>query len=621
MSKKNQKAEVIKSSNSNNSAAYTLLLIVLIALLYGRTIDYQFTLDDDLFIVNNPTVQKGMAGIQESFTKGSIEHFKGSNFQIYRPMMIGFFCFEQQLFGMNPSGFHFMNVLLYVLIGIVVFNVLKGLFPALDSLLRLLITVIFIIHPIHTEVVASVKSQDELLSTLFNLSALLFFLKAFDVAENRKRNSIISVLFFLLACFSKESSFAFLAIFPASIFLLRKVSLRDCIMKAIPFAMAGAFFLLCRYFSIHAIDQPYETSLMENVLYGAKTTSELIGTKLEIAFYYLKMMLVPYPMSWDYSFNQIPIMTMTELIPLFSLTAYLLIIGMGIRFMRKKPEISFGLVFFVVLIAPTANIFFPNGTTFADRFLFLPSFGFIAAMVFLIFTLFRKTTDILSLKTKTWVFIIGGLMLIIFSFMTINRNGDWKDNYAVFKSGAEHSPNSSRTTEGLGTIYMNMAQEASNPNDRNQYIDSAILYFEKSLKIFPESNSGSYKLAMIYSIIGKKDKSIEMYQRTIRYRPDNIQALNNLGAIYAGDKKFDSAYTCFSKAIKYDANNEMTLTNICIVAFNLGKNEEAIRFGEQCITAGFPNAKVYNILSMAYAQAGNKAMADKYRALFEMRPK
>jgi len=597
-----------------------VILALFVLFLYGKTIGYEFVLDDGLIIENNPVVQQGITGIGLTFKQGSVTHFKGGNFQIYRPALISLLCIENQLFGMSPTGYHLINLLLYILLVILVFELLALLFPSLHLYYRLLIALLFLAHPIHSEVVANVKSQDELLATLGCLFSLFCLVKADDLGSGKFKYLVFSLLSYLLALFSKETSFAFIVILPLALFLIMRVGIFDSIKKVSYHILAAVFFIICRYFAIRDINLPFETSAMENVLYAAKSNSELIGTKLMIAFYYLKMMVFPYPMSWDYSFNQVPVMNVTDMLPLLSIGLYALITFLFFWNIKKRPEISFGLGFFIALSVPTASIFFPNGATFADRFLFMPSLGFLIALVYLIVTWLGGSLDLISSKAKWGVNVLGVFILVLYSAITLGRTSDWKDNYSVFKSGAENSPNSSRTTEGMGTHYMNLAQESTEANERALYVDSSIKLLEKSLKIFPGNNSASYRLGLINSMLGNKAAAAMYYRKSIASKPDYLSALINLGTLYASSSNFDSAYYYFDKAVKSDPLNDMALTNISIVSYNLGKNDIAISYGEKAVAAGLGNAKIYNILSQAYLKLGDLDKSNRYKNLFDANP-
>ena len=593
-----------------NEFLYPGIFFFLILLLYGKTIGFEFSLDDGLFIVNNPVVQKGISGIGEAFTQGSMLHFKGGNFQIYRPVQISVFCIEKQLFGFTPGAFHFVNIVFYFLISLLIYWTLKLLMPSANRVFPALITILFIAHPIHTEVVANAKSQDELLSAVCNLGALYFFVKS-DLFQNKKLY-IISILLFSIALFSKESSIAFFAIFPAVSFIINKSEIKKIFFHTLPYLISGIFFLFCRHMAIKGVFTDNETTVIENVLYGANDFSVLWGTKLEILFYYLKMMIIPYPMSWDYSFNQIPLVSLFSAIPILSISLYILLGMLLFININKKPLISFGIFFFLVLIAPTSNIFFLNGATFADRFLFLPSFGLILAIFLLLSGLKKNQIEFLKSKPTTLTYFISAAIIILFSSLTMNRNPDWKNDEAVFRSGAKNSPNSSRTTAGMGTYYMNMAEAETSPELRKFYIDSSLLFFKKSLEIFPDNSNSSYKLGLIYSILNDNNNSIFYYRKSIQSKPNNVQALNNIGAVYASMNRFDSAAFFFQKAYTIDSLNDMTLTNICIAYFNLNDFNKTIAYGEFAEKNNMGNKKIYNIMSIAWEKTGDYQKSKSY---------
>lgn len=595
-----------------------IIFALLILLLYGRTLGYEFVLDDGLIIENNPVVQKGAAGVFETFSKGSVAHFKGSNFQIYRPAFISFLCLENQVFGMNPAAFHFLNIALYWLLAVLIFNLLALLFPSLHFYYRAFIALLFIMHPIHTEVVANVKSQDELLASLGCMMALFYFVRHAD--GKRVRYAVFSLLGFLLALFSKESSFAFVIIFPLFLFLFRNQNILNCLKKSWYYFAAAVFFLGIRHLAIRDINIPYETSAMENVLYAAKTTGELIGTKMEIAFYYLRMMVFPYPMSWDYSFNQIPVVPLAHAVPLLSMALYAGIAFLFFWNIRRQPAVSFAIAFFIALSVPTASLFFPNGTTFADRFLFMPSLGFIIALVYMLAGRLRFDLEVPSPAAVRSIVAAALVLFLPCSWLTVVRAADWKDNFSVFSSGARNSPNSSRTNEGLGTMYMNKAQSGEDPSMTAQYVDSAVFYLEKSLKLFPDNNSASYRLGLISSMKGESDKAIRYYRQSIQSKPDYFMALNNLGALYASRSNYDSAYYYFIRSLKAEPENDMTLTNLTVVCFNLGKYQDAVSYGERLISLGFKTAKVYNLLAQSYRNLGNEEKAARYQALYDLNP-
>jgi len=614
MGKDKKKPSKNTSATKTSTSIYYLIFSLLILLLYGQSISFEFTLDDDTFIANYPVVKKGVSGIGSVFSQGSMEHFRGSNFQIYRPAFLSFLCIEYGLFELQPGGYHLVNILLYILCSIVLFRLMKQLLPRVHTHFTAAMVILFIAHPVHTEVVASVKSQDELFSALFNLLALLFFHRS--VAGDKIDHSLLvkATLSYVVALFCKESSFAFVAIFPLIILFTGFTTYRKVLTGYLPLVAAALLFLGVRQLVIGDYPQDFETTEIENILYGATTPMEISATKAEILGYFLRVMFYPHPLSWDYSFNQIPIADWTAITPWISVAAYL-VLGLIVLFSyRRQPAVAFGLLFFLILITPTSSLFFLNGTTFAERFLFLPSAGFLTAAVMGICTVSGFDTGSSPGKQRKTFYSITGLLVVVYCGMTFSRTADWKDNLAVFTSGARNSPNSSRTNAGLGSLYMTMAEQEQNFQIRNAYMDSAIIYLEKSIAIFPENSNARYRLGLIYAIRGDTATALMQYRQSIYHRP-NVLALNNLGSLYASMNQTDSAYTCFRQSLDLEPANEMTLTNLCIVSNLLNRTDEAISTGEKAISLNMGNKKIYMVMANAYEKKGNPERTSYYLQL------
>ena len=201
------KSQVVVEKKSPNIFLIRLLIVAVVIMLYGQSINFQFTLDDDLFYLKHKSVQQGMEGVADIFTKGSLNQFDGTTgVQPYRPVTLTVFAIQKTLFDNSPSAAHFVNVILYILVVLVLFGLLKKLFPSFHVYVVALMAVLFVVHPIHTEVVSSVKSMDELLAALFGFMAWRYFL----TEDNEKNNSWLLIgmgsFFYFLSLLSKESA-------------------------------------------------------------------------------------------------------------------------------------------------------------------------------------------------------------------------------------------------------------------------------------------------------------------------------------------------------------------------------------------------------------------------------
>ena len=186
-----------------------LFLVAVVIMLYGQSINFQFTLDDDLFYLKHKSVQQGIGGVADIFSKGSLNQFDGTTgVQPYRPVTLTVFAVQKTLFDNSPSAAHFINIFLYIVVVLVVFELLRKLFSGFHISAIALMALLFVVHPIHTEVVSSVKSLDELLAGLFCFLAWLRFCPKEGASSINTRSVLLGSLFFFFALLSKESAIA-----------------------------------------------------------------------------------------------------------------------------------------------------------------------------------------------------------------------------------------------------------------------------------------------------------------------------------------------------------------------------------------------------------------------------
>jgi tetratricopeptide (TPR) repeat protein len=256
-----------------------------------------------------------------------------------------------------------------------------------------------------------------------------------------------------------------------------------------------------------------------------------------------------------------------------------------------------------------------NGTTFGERFLFMPVVG-VVLMAVVLGKIFLNL-DISQSPFKVNKYFTTGFVIVasIFLLQSKSRASDWKDNFTLFQSGVQSSPNSARTNVALATEYMNKAEKEMIPQSRNSLVDSALVYFYKTVQIDTAFSDAWYKLGLIHGIKGDNERALEYYQTAIRCNSKNVFALNNLGALYVSLQKPDSAHTCFVQSYKADPVNEMTLTNLTIVGTLLNKSDEVIFYGLEAINNQLANQKIYLNMATAYQKLNNLQEANKYQSL------
>jgi hypothetical protein len=118
------------------------------------------------------------------------------------------------------------------------------------------------------------------------------------------------------------------------------------------------------------------TSILNNTLNAAPDNSSKYATIFYVLLRYIVLLIFPHPLSCDYNFAQIKIQTLSDPAAMIGVIVYF---GLGIYALikfRKKSIVAFGILFYLITLAPVSNLFFLGGSTMAERFMYIPSLGF-----------------------------------------------------------------------------------------------------------------------------------------------------------------------------------------------------------------------------------------------------
>lgn len=231
------------SFNLSKDLLIGLTMAVIGLVFYLNTTPNGFNMDDHLVMKDHRLASKGISAIPEIFNSYYYSDAQGYAYG-YRPVSLSTFALQYSLFGEDSGAAHFINVLLYALTGLLLYLLLAGLFKG-NRPLALLVCLLFMVHPLHTEVVASIKNRDELLAFLFALMSWKAALRITE-AETQSRKYLafgLSVLMFMAAMLSKQSILVMAMIIPISLVMFRNVSYRLVFGLASGYALASLFFL------------------------------------------------------------------------------------------------------------------------------------------------------------------------------------------------------------------------------------------------------------------------------------------------------------------------------------------------------------------------------------------
>ena len=194
---------------------YCLIAFALPFLLYVSSIKNGYNLDDTLVTQNHRLTSQGISAIPEIFRSNYYADNMGYSYE-YRPVVLTTFAIEHQFFGDDPHVSHFINVLLYSLLCFLLYRCLRRFFKGTSYLFSLIITLVFAFHPIHTEVVCSIKNRDELLAMLFGVLSWRYAMLFVD--RKNYKDLFLMAFFFIVGILSKKSILTFGLVVP--VFLL-----------------------------------------------------------------------------------------------------------------------------------------------------------------------------------------------------------------------------------------------------------------------------------------------------------------------------------------------------------------------------------------------------------------
>ncbi len=545
-------------------------------LLYANTLLHTYALDDYLIIINNDLVQGGWSKIGELLT-APFAWGGGFNDGLYRPFTLLTFASEVAIFGPNiPMLSHLINVGLFAAICVLLFQLLKLWWPTVPIIWVAVAVGLYLAHPVHTEVVANIKSRDELLGFFFIISSALGAHRFWK--KGKMTWGIWSVLSFFLALLSKESTIVFLVLLPLAYSLQQRKTFKDQLPIVLGYAVVSGIFLALRYHALEvwypAVDYSRAYNELSNSLEPTAGLTRFGMSSLLVSKYLWKC-LFPLHLGYEYSFNQIPVRAWTHPLVLLSIAVNLGLLSLMIQGLIKRKLYGFAILFFYATIALFSNLLFIIGVTFAERFAFVPSL----AICLLIAYLFERWAS--RGKSQTYLALWSAALIIaLFAVRTMVRNPVWKNNQRLFLSGVQHVPNSAKAQYNAGTQYSDMARAATGV-ERPFLVNRAIEHFEQAIHLFADYPDAQNNLANIYLERGELDKALTLFNQILERYPRHRKGHYNRAVSLYQMGRYAEAAADFQTYLSFAGYN---LSNQAQANYYLGMSLGFIGQFDQSIT-------------------------------------
>ncbi len=557
-----------------------LLLALFSFILYSNSLSHDFTVDDPLVISENKIVQKGISAVGEIWTSSYLQGYNTQVDAAYRPISLSLFALEKSLFNGKASMMHFMHILYYSLgIFLCYFFSLK-LFKG-NQLLAISTTLLYLAHPIHTEVVNNLKSRDELLMMIGTMGMGYFYLKYLQ--DKGSKLLLFALGFYFVALFSKETAISFFLMIPLFYLWDQQRWSNDALRHGAYFLFLSILYFLIRtkVVGTYDIDMDY----MNNALLASGDSFiARFPNAIMLLGKYLIMLVLPYPLSVDYSFNSIPMTGWSSLWTYASLLSYMALVYFSIQGIRQKKIYGVLIPWFLITILVASNVFLLIGSTFAERFLFVPSYAFCAGLALLLVHLLKK----IAIYPIIVLSIVGGVW-------TMNRNLDWKTDKDLFTRDVVYQEENARVQTFYGRFTHVAAKKLDKEVQQKEY-ETASKALEKATSLAPDYMVANYYRGMLakemkdnalamdmfgnvveldstfkagrmqYAIaLGKAEehkKAVEQYHWLLDHGKKNFTIIHNIAFSYLKLRRYKEAEKYFLEAHQLKPTDKNVLSNL-----------------------------------------------------------
>ena len=537
------------------------VLVGLSAVVYANSLPNSFTYDDFLYVLNNPLVTS--PSLRGFFTATPFSN-------VFRPVTFASFSLNWVIGNIHAVGYHLLNLLLHAAVVVLLYFVLRRLLEGVErgQTIAFVAAALFAVHPIHTEAVASIVGRSELLAAGFLLAAWLLHLQD---------RLLPALLCFVLAMMAKESAVALVPLVVAGDYARGKWKPLTRYGWIVVVAMAYAVVLFKAQggvFGEHGVDP------LDNPLANLPARLRILNA-LRVAWKYVGLLVYPARLSYDYSYNAIPVYadgrhTLPAAIAAASVLALLI---WAVR-ARRTEWIVAGAIY-LGTFAVTANIVIPTGTIMGERLAYLPSAGFCLLLAVLWASLEKRQAAV------AWAVLV--LVLAALGARTMVRNRDWKSNYTLYLSAEHVVPNDSRLHANLGGFYMD-----------NGNLELARTELQTALRIYPNFPDANEFYGLTEVRLGHDDTALPLLRRALeltrRDSPRYPEREINLAAMLVKLGKDDEALTLLNDAVAGAPGNPRGWSNRAVVHYRRGEMDMARADAEMALRVDPFNGQAQGVL-------------------------
>jgi len=587
-----------------------LSLAIILLAIYGNSFDCSWQFDDDPNITDNPNLH--LEEITWQTIRQSLFSDRNSPGFLYRPAACFTIALNYYFGGKNVFGYHAVNLVIHWLSAIFLFlfiyntlNLprLKQRYPDCAYGLSLLATVLWAINPVQVQAVTYIVQRMASLAGMFFILTMYLYVKARTSTSRRRSFLFFGMCFvgFLLAVGSKENA----AMLPVVIFIYEVLLIQE---NPVPFLRKNLVLILIVLGCTLLLGIGYLYFKGGNVFsflegYGTTrpfTLGQRLLTEPRIVIFYISLLIYPITSRLNIAHSfELSGSLFDPISTFFSILAVFLSIAFALYLARKRPLLSFCVLFFFLNHVIESSIF-PLEIAYEHRNYIPSMLFFLPFTIGLIILLERyETKKVMQYTLAAFI----TLLLMGFGHATYLRNFDWKNPRTLWADSIKKSPDISRPYHNLGKYY----------HDRG-YLKRALELYEQALE--KTLNNRKDELFVTYFNLGKVWVELRDYaqaelffRQAIHMNPSFWRVYNELAGLYDRQGKDDLAHQYLLKAFRLFPHDPVTNLNLGLHYLRKRSPEQAMHHLKQAVGAREFRSKAVLYMAIAHKQEGRLGRA------------
>jgi tetratricopeptide (TPR) repeat protein len=533
-------------------------LIVGILLVFSQVAGFSFLhYDDDANVYNNPNVKQGFSlhALKWAFTAMRPDY--------WRPIIWLSHLLDVQLFGLNPAGHHWTNLLIHTVNVLLLFVILRRITGAVWR--SAAVAALFAIHPLRAESVAWVTERKDVLSGMFWWLTTWAYVEYAKDSGSRKRYWLV-IGVFVLALMAKPTVMAlpfFLLLidyWPLRRLELTRTATLTLIREKLPLFLLAAVSMLVTARSQRELGT---LEIIPNLSFPLRLANAVIAYAT-----YLYNALWPVNLIAIYPYNRHP--AAWEI-----LASVLLLAGVTLLVLWKagcRPYLAVGWFWYLGVLLPLVGLVQMGFQARADRFTYIPLVGIFVLAVWGLHDLMCQWRHARTAAIALAVFVFPALGVRASSQVSY-----WRDTITLFRENVRVTPDNQWALGLLGAELINAGSTQEGLN-----------YLSRAVRLDPGNWFAHNNLGKALYYLHRPNEAIISFRQSLHLKPDFAEAYDNLGKVLVDERRWEEAVAIYSELVRLMPDAAGAYYDRGIGLLEIGRLEEARHDFERALNLAPP---------------------------------